>query len=166
MERWLQLRWHYLLGLLTGFPLVGGGVRIWKHWLVPPCLPPLFCPQNVDFLISCSFWSFSPNFPHLSWPHLGNTDWYHYWYQIKDLDKGSLECTIWLGWYNTRRDQARDEKVVSRVKEAEPLQSRKTCKGRQRAAWSQCIHSYRYASEAAHGAAVYPVVQHQDGYIS
>ena len=67
---------------------------------------------------------------------------------------------------NTRYDQAKDEKVVSRVEEAEPLQSRKTCKGRQKATWSQCIPSYPDASEAAHGAAVYPVVQYQDGYIS
>ena len=59
----MELQPESLLSYGARFPLVVGLPPNYpKYWLPPHC-PPLLCPKNVDFVISCSFWPLCPNCP-------------------------------------------------------------------------------------------------------
>ena len=61
-----MVKYHWYLIMNQGFPYLLGTGEIpstsQKIGFSPP-RPPLIWPKNADFLISCSFWPFSPNCP-------------------------------------------------------------------------------------------------------
>ena len=77
----------------TGFPLKGDwGTSALPPKLFFPNVPPLICPQNVDFVIFIQFLAILPNCLPTSRPYLGNPVRTHS--QMRHRDKLSQQSSI------------------------------------------------------------------------